>query len=73
MYYTGIDLHKKTCFLTTVDEKRRMTVHKAHLENTEGSLLSYFQVLPGDTKIVIESWPLGIGYMICSQSMGFRL
>jgi predicted NBD/HSP70 family sugar kinase len=20
MYYTGIDLHKKTCFITTVDE-----------------------------------------------------
>jgi len=54
MYYTGIDLHKKTCFLTTVDENGK-TVHKAHLENTEGSLLSYFQVLPGDTKIVIES------------------
>ena len=54
MYYTGIDLHKRTCFLTPVDENGK-TVHKAHLENTEGSLLSYFEALPGDTKIVIES------------------
>jgi len=54
MYYTGIDLHKKTCFISTVDEDGKI-VHKAHLENMEGSILSYFRVLEGESKIVIES------------------
>jgi len=36
MDYSGIDLHKKTCFITTLDEDGRI-VHKAHLENREGN------------------------------------
>ena len=54
MYYTGIDLHKKTCFLTTLDEEGK-TVHRAHLENTEDSILSFFRALGAESKIVIES------------------
>jgi hypothetical protein len=34
MYYTGIDLHKKTSFITTVDEKGKV-VFKRNFANIE--------------------------------------
>ena len=54
MYYTGIDLHKRTCFITTIDKKGN-TVTKANLHTVEEAILTYFQNLQEETKIVIES------------------
>ena len=54
MYYTGIDLHKKTSYLTTVDEEGRI-VTKANLVNHEDIIIKYFNELKEKTKIVIES------------------
>lgn len=54
MYYTGIDLHKKTSFITTIDEKGRV-VTKANLRNNEEEIFQYFLGLGQETKIVIES------------------
>ncbi len=54
MYYTGIDLHRKTSFLTTVDSKGQI-VKKANLENDEARILEYFLSLDDDTQVVIES------------------
>ena len=54
MYYTGIDLHKKTSFITTVDENGHI-VARANLVNNESDILNYFRGLDGDTRIVIES------------------
>jgi transposase len=54
MYYTGIDLHRKTSFLTTVDSKGRI-VKKANLINDEATVLEYFLSLDDDTQVVIES------------------
>ena len=54
MYYTGIDLHRKTSFLTTIDPDGRM-VKKANLRNDESGLLKYFSELDQDTKVAIES------------------
>lgn len=54
MYYTGIDLHKKTSFITTIDEKGRI-VAKGNFQNVEGAILKYFVDLAEETKIVIES------------------
>ncbi|MEJ2586554.1 MAG: IS110 family transposase [Deltaproteobacteria bacterium] len=54
MYYTGIDLHKKTSFFTTVDPKGKV-VARANLLNVEEDILNYFGTLKEDTKIVIES------------------
>ena len=54
MYYTGIDLHKKTSYFTTVDETGKV-VNKANLSNVEERILDYFVNLKTDTKIVIES------------------
>ena len=54
MYYTGIDLHKETSFITTVDEKGK-TVAKANLPNNRDLILKYFGDLGGETQIVIES------------------
>jgi transposase len=54
MYYTGIDLHKKTSYITTVDEKGCI-VNKANLLNVEELILDYFFTLKTETRIVIES------------------
>jgi transposase len=54
MYYTGIDLHKKTSFLTTIDESGTILC-KANLENIEDFILDYFTQLDDETRIVIES------------------
>lgn len=54
MYYTGIDLHTKTSFITTVDEKGKV-VKKANLSNEPFEILLYFDKLFHETKVVIES------------------
>ena len=54
MYYTGIDLHRKTSFITTVDSTGKVVV-KANLPNEEVRILEYFLTLDDDTQIVIES------------------
>ena len=54
MYYTGIDLHKKTSFITTVDHKGKV-VSRANLPNVEEDILDYFVALEEETRIVIES------------------
>ena len=54
MYYTGIDLHKKTSFITAIDAGGKI-VTRANLQNVEEDILAYFVNLGGETKIVIES------------------
>jgi len=54
MYYTGVDLHKKTSFITTIDADGKI-VTRANLQNVEGDILAYFANLADKTKIVIES------------------
>jgi transposase len=54
MYYTGIDLHKKTSFITTIDTDGKI-VTRANLQNVEEDILAYFAALAKETKIVIES------------------
>jgi len=54
MYYTGIDLHKKTSFITTIDKSGKV-VFRRNFANKEDQILDYFVNLDGPTKIVIES------------------
>ena len=54
MYYTGIDLHKKTSFITTIDEDGQI-VKRRNLVNDEVEILHFFLTLDKDTKVVIES------------------
>ena len=54
MYYTGIDLHRKTSFLTTIDSKGQIG-KKVNLTNDEATILEYFLSLDDDTQVVIES------------------
>ena len=54
MYYTGIDLHRKTSFITTID-KNGQVVKKRNLNNDEATILEYFLTLDKDTQVVIES------------------
>ena len=54
MYYTGIDLHKKTSFITTIDAGGKI-VTRANLQNVEEDILAYFATLGEETQIVIES------------------
>ena len=54
MYYTGIDLHRKTSFVTTIDSSGKI-VNKVNLCNDEVVILEYFLNLEDDTQVVIES------------------
>lgn len=54
MYFTGIDLHKKTSFMTTID-KNGQVVFRANLKNDPTVILDYFAALDQKPKIVIES------------------
>ena len=54
MYYTGIDLHKKTSFLTTIDQDGRI-VKRTNLPNDESQILDFFADLSDRSKVVIES------------------
>jgi transposase len=54
MYYTGIDLHRKTSFFTTVDETGQV-VSRRNLANEESRILKYLNGLVEPTRIVIES------------------
>jgi transposase len=54
MYCTGIDLHRKTSFVTTVDQSGQI-VKKINLINDAVTILDYFLSLDDDTKVVIES------------------
>ena len=54
MNYTGIDLHKKTSYITTVDEKGRI-VARGNFYNIEREILDHFVSLGTEGQIVIES------------------
>ncbi len=54
MYYTGIDLHKKTSFITTVNGSGKV-VFRRNFPNNPEKILDYFFNLGEPTKIVIES------------------
>jgi len=52
MYYTGIDLHKKTSFITTIDKDGQI-VKRRNLINDEVEILHFFLTLDDDTQVVI--------------------
>lgn len=54
MYYTGIDLHRKTSFVTTVDKRGRL-VKRDNLANDEDRIIGFLKALDTKTKVVIES------------------
>lgn len=54
MYYTGIDLHKFTSYLTTVDSSGAI-VKQQNLKNVAHNFIQYFSSLPGDHKTTVES------------------
>ena len=54
MYYTGIDLHKKTSYITTIDQSGKV-VYRRNFPNQEDLILDYFLNIEGSSKIVIES------------------
>ena len=54
MYYTGIDLHRKTSFFTTIDESGQV-ITKANLANDEKRIMTYLEALDTETRLVVES------------------
>ncbi len=53
MFYSGIDLHKDNCFITTVDDSGEV-VKQERLPNVPESILGYFRSLEGPRKAVVE-------------------
>lgn len=54
MYYTGIDLHKYTSYLTTVDSAGKI-IKQADLKNVDYNFINYFNAIPGKHKTTVES------------------
>jgi transposase len=54
MYYTGIDLHKFTSYLTTVDSSGAI-VKQENLKNVAHNFVQYFGSIPGEHKTTVES------------------
>ena len=54
MYYTGIDLHKFTSYLTTVDSSGAI-VKQDNLKNVAHNFIQYFGSIPGEHKTTVES------------------
>ena len=54
MYYTGIDLHKFTSYLTTVDSSGAI-IKEENLKNQPHNFIQYFHSIPGDHKATVES------------------
>src|SRR3989337_1284171 len=54
MYYTGIDLHKFTSYLTTVDSSG-IIVKQENLKNVAYNFIQYFNSIPGEHQATVES------------------
>jgi transposase len=54
MYYTGIDLHKFTSFLTTVEPDGNI-VKKENFKNSPQNFIQYFNSIPGEHIATVES------------------
>jgi transposase len=54
MYYTGIDLHKFTSYLTTVDSSGAI-VKEENLKNAAHNFVQYFGSIPGEHQAAVES------------------
>jgi len=54
MYYTGIDLHRKTSFFTTINKNGEI-VKRANLQNQQKTIIAYLDSLEDQSQIVIES------------------
>jgi transposase len=54
MYYTGIDLHKFTSYLTTVDSSGAI-IKQENLKNVAHNFVQYFSSIPGEHKTTVES------------------
>ncbi|HVO74576.1 MAG TPA: IS110 family transposase, partial [Ignavibacteriaceae bacterium] len=54
MYYTGIDLHKFTSYLTTVDSSG-IIIKQENLKNVAHNFVQYFQSIPGEHQAAVES------------------
>jgi transposase len=54
MYYTGIDLHKFTSFLTTVESDGKV-VKKDNFKNVPQNFIQYFSSVPGQHIVTVES------------------
>jgi len=54
MYYTGIDLHKHTSYLTTVDSNG-VIIKQANLKNNNFDILNYFSALGDNHLATVET------------------
>jgi len=54
MYYTGIDLHKFSSYLTTVDSSGAI-VKQENLKNVAHNFVQYFNSIPGEHQTTVES------------------
>ena len=57
MYYSGIDLHRDTCYITTLDDSGAKVKAK-NLPTEPEQIQQYFADFPGDYRVIVE-WTTG--------------
>ncbi len=54
MFYSGIDLHKDNCVISTVNQDGEM-IKQSKLPNHNSSIIRYFEEMGKDHRAVVES------------------
>lgn len=73
-YYSGIDLHKHTSYIATVNADGSV-VKEANLKNHKALIAAYFASLPGTHKAVVESTPnwYWLSDLLCEKKIELQL
>ncbi len=69
MYYTGIDLHKRTSYVTTLDHTGKI-ITQQNLPNRPAVIRHYFAQFEGNHSAVVES--IG-GWYWLSDTIGHKV
>ena len=72
MYYSGIDLHRDTCFITTLDDSGRKVKAK-NLPTDPEQIQQYFARLPGEHRAVVECTTGWYWLSDLCQELGIKL
>ena len=70
--YIGVDLHKKTCYMTVMD-KAGMVSKQTEIKNDREEIEKFFKIYSQDTRVAVESTMNWIPFYEQVEKMGFEV
>jgi len=70
--YIGVDLHKKTCYMTVMD-KVGVVSKQTEIKNDRGDIEKFFKIYSKETKVAVESTMNWIPFTSKWRKWGLRL